>query len=228
MRKNTFAFLLLFLTISTAFGQEYEIQKSIAINLRPSIFEDPPTTLSFEIAHEWRLSEFFAIEAGAGIENSEEYSSIDEWVDFFDQIEIGEYSLRGKSKYLDGKLSGYFPVFYDDDDNWLFQIYASFYAGVANQSLSGEANFFDSDQHIINKADDRTQLFYGFDIGVWAALSDRFSAKFFIGGNSINFKKATRKMNQQLGNMNFEYPRLDNLPYYGFTLSYIYRKSKKK
>lgn len=217
--------ILLLLTVATVnSAQETFPYKNIGINLKGAFLEEDPSYFGIELEHEWRLLEFLGIGVGGGIETSSNSSLFTITSGSFQSDNIDYYDLKGSCTFINGKISGYLPILYNDNDKIDIQLYATFFSGVASLRLSGQVDLISPNEQIVNKADERAKLFYGFDFGAIGAFSDRFAMRIFIGGNSINYRKTSNIINDQNANRPFRYGNIENEPYWGVGLIYTYGK----
>lgn len=225
--KPLFLILLFIVCVETGSAQELFPTKNVGFNLKGAFLEEEPAYIGIEFFHEWRLLEFLGLEVGGGFESSDNFSGLKIRSNSFRSEDI-EYSyLKGNARYVNGKITGYLPILYNDKDYIALQFYGSFFCGVGSLRLSGQIDLNESEEQIINKADQRVHLFYGFDFGVVAAFSEKFAMRIFIGGNSINFGKPKNAINDQLANRPFEYGNIENEPYIGVGLAYRYQAKKR-
>ncbi len=225
---KSFSLLFLFLIIvKISLAQEIFPSKNIGLTLKGAFLEEDPLYFGVELEHEWRLLEFVGFGVGGGIESSNNYTSYTIISKSFQGDNIDYYDLKGSCSFANAKITGYLPILYNDDDRTDIQFYATFFSGVASLRLSGQIDLVSPDNQLINKADERTQLFYGFDFGVIGTFSDRFAMRIFIGGNSINFRKTSDIINEQIPNQPFHYGNIENEPYVGIGLIYTYKRFDK-
>lgn len=223
--KLPYLIFLFIVCVETSSAQDLFPAKNMGFSVKGAFLIEEPAYAGIEFFHEWRLLEFLGLEVGGGIESSDNLPGMKMQPNYSHNI---DYSyLEGNAKYVNGKITGYLPILYNDKDYIDLQLYGTFFTGVASLRLSGEVKLADFDEPIINKADDRGHLFYGFDFGAVVAFSEKWAMRAFIGGNSINFSKTTDIINDQLANRPFEYQNIENEPYWGFGLVYQYQKREK-
>lgn len=216
--------LLSLLVVKINRAQEIFPSKNIGVNLKGAFLVEEPSYYGFEFIHGWRFSEFFGVQVGGGIENSDNFSELKIVDERFQRSNIKYYDLSGKCNYVNAKITGYLPLLYNDDDNIDVELYGTFFGGVASLRLLGQIDLMEPDEQIVNEADQRTHVFYGFDFGVVAAFSDLFAMRVFIGGNSINYGKLRDVINDQNANRPFRHKNIENEPYWGVGLIYTYSR----
>lgn len=219
--------VLLIFVIKLSSAQESYPSKNIDVNLRATLLEETPSFYGVELGHEWRIHEFLGVGVGGGIKHADNFSDLKIFGNNFHADNIDYYNLEGRSTFVNGKITGYLPIIYNDDDAIEIQLYATFFSGIASLRLTGQVDIVSPEETIINEADQRTQPFYGFDFGVTAAFSEQFAMRIFIGGNSINFKEVTDRLNSQIVNKPFRFGRVQNEPYFGIGLIYTYSRRKR-
>ncbi|WP_163322896.1 hypothetical protein [Draconibacterium mangrovi] len=217
----------LIFVIKLSSAQESYPSKNIDINLKAALLEETPSFYGLELGHEWRIHEFFGVGVGGGFKHADNFSDFEILQDNFRADNIDYYKLEGRSTFVNGKITGYLPILYNDDDAIEIQLYATFFSGIASLRLTGQLDLVSPEETIINEADQRTQPFYGFDFGATAAFSEHFAMRIFIGGNSINFKEVTDRLNSQIANRPFRFGRVQNEPYFGIGLTYTYSQRKR-
>ncbi|WP_372648462.1 hypothetical protein [Draconibacterium sp.] len=219
--------VLLIFVIKLSSAQESYPSKNFDVNLKAAMLEEAPSFYGVELGHEWRIHEFLGIGVSGGIKHADSFSDLKILEDNFHADNIDYYKLEGRSTFVNGKITGYLPIIYNEDDAVEIQLYATFYSGLASLRLTGQVDIVSPEETIINEADQQAQPFYGFDFGATAEFSEQFAIRIFVGGNSINFKEVTDRLNSQIVNKPFRFGRVQNDPYFGIGLIYTYSQRKR-
>lgn len=220
---------LLLILIISAKAQEPARENSFAINGWTSIDREGYNHLGLvDLSHEWKPWSYFGLDLGGGFG----------WLSCYDlqktSAGIGAYEklylreMSGSFQLVRGKLTAYLPVWRDDDDITRIQGFASIMGGVIGSiSLNGNLEYYETGQAIKASSEFEGHFFRGFELGLWGAFSRHWAMKLYVGDNNIQFGKAVKGLNTEVGNFPVHFDSYVSKAYVGFSLIYTYRLKRK-
>ena len=215
---------LLLVSIASAKAQEPARENSFAINGWTSIAREGCNHFGLvDLSHEWKPCSYLGLDLGGGFG----------WLSCYDlqktSAGIGAYEklylreMSGSFRLVRGKLTAYLPVWRDDDDVTRIQGFVSMMGGVTGAiSLDGSLEYYKTGQAIKASSKSDGHFFRGFEIGLWGSFSRHWAMKLYLGGNNIQFDKAVKGLDAEVGNFPVHFDSHVPNAYSGFSLIYTY------
>lgn len=208
-------------------AQEPALQNSINLSVSGWNYEKHQQNGTVTLAYEWKPWHFVGLEFGGGYGWLRDYDLIRYSVkpNVYQNISLEE--INGDYWVIQGKLSGYLPLWRDDDNIIRIQLFADALGGMNSSiQMEGELRIFEQEQVETASGNGKVHFFSGFEFGLWGALSDKISMKLFVGGRNINFKEPIEKMNSQVNGFPLSFSPYVPSSYFGTSLCLTIPKRK--
>ncbi|HPF51223.1 MAG TPA: hypothetical protein PK335_06585 [Draconibacterium sp.] len=208
-------------------AQEPALRSSINLNILGWSYEKHQQNGGAVLAFEWKPLHFVGLELGGGYGWFRDYNLIQYSVSpgVFHDVSLDE--MNGDYWLFQGKLSGYLPLWRDDNNVIKIQLFADVYGGMSSSvQMKGELKIYESELTKTASGNSEAHFFHGFEFGIWGALSEKASMKLFVGTRNINFKDPIEKMNTHLDGFPLSFGSYVPAAYIGTSLCFTIPKKK--
>lgn len=187
--------LISFQSISQKIYDSFNVGFLIGSNLESG----EEAKLELNLGHEWKPFPFFGIEAETTVGHLF-YNSQNEEYNPENRHNYSAYNYKDIGftyETISTKLNGYLILLYDDQDRPEAFLFASLTMGVAAIQTKGKLTTHES-EILKSSSHYSPHVYTGFNVGLSGAFSDKFLIELALGGSTIKFNKALKKLNDGL------------------------------